>query len=89
MSPEVCPNCGACVPPGARACPECGACEETGWSERAETAGLGLPDEDFDYDEFVEREFGNHPPKKSRLSWFWRWVALLVLLALLVMLFRR
>ena len=35
MSPDKCPNCGADVPPKAKACPECGACEDTGWAEDA------------------------------------------------------
>lgn len=59
MTPEECPNCGADVPPRARACPECGADEETGWSERARAQELGLPDDEFDYDEFVKNEFGD------------------------------
>jgi len=58
----VCPQCGGEVKVGARACPHCGSDEETGWSEEAENwqadipAGYG-PDEEFDYDEFVTREF--------------------------------
>jgi hypothetical protein len=56
--PGVCPVCGADVPPGALACPECGADAETGWNEEATaTDGLDLPDNDFNYDEFVKREF--------------------------------
>ena len=62
MAPETCPNCGAEVPPKAKACPECGADEQTGWSEAARTAGLDLPDENFDYDDFVKREFGEQEP---------------------------
>ena len=41
------------------ACPHCGSDEETGWSDNAEglaEAG-GVGDDDFDYSEFVEREF--------------------------------
>ena len=59
MSPEVCPNCGAEIPRNAKACPECGSDEKTGWSETAYASGLGLPDEEFDYDEFVKEEFGS------------------------------
>lgn len=59
--PEICPNCGADVPPRARACPECGSCPETGWSEEADIGALGLPDEEFDYEEYVRREFGGRP----------------------------
>jgi ribosomal protein L40E len=80
MNPEICPNCGAEVPPKARACPECGSCEETGWKEDADQGGLGLPDEDFDYNDYVEREFGPERLKPRRLSWVW-WVAALLLLA--------
>jgi hypothetical protein len=31
--------------------------EKTGWAEEAYASKLNLPDESFDYDEFVEREF--------------------------------
>ena len=54
MTPEICPNCGAEVPPKAKACPECGADEATGWSEEAQASGLDLPDENFDYNDFVK-----------------------------------
>jgi zinc-ribbon domain len=77
-APEICPNCGAEVSPNARACPECGACEETGWSERAETDHLGLPDNEFDYDDFVKREFGKESVKPRGIPWFW-WVIAAVL----------
>jgi len=74
MSPEVCPVCGAEVPPNAKACPECGADEDTGWAEGAGAEASGLPDEDFDYEEFVKREFGGGKnPKPHGIHWFW-WV---------------
>ena len=65
MTPEVCPNCGAEVPCNAKACPECGSDEKTGWSETAYASGLGLPDEEFDHDEFVKEEFGSGRAKTS------------------------
>lgn len=71
MPPEVCPNCGADVPRKARACPECGADERTGWSEQTHADHLGLPDENFDYDEFVQREFGAKKAVPRGLHWFW------------------
>lgn len=80
MAPETCPNCGAEVPPKARACPECGADEQTGWSEAASADGLDLPDENFDYDDFVKREFGGKSPVPRGIQWYW-WVVALVLLA--------
>ena len=83
MSPEVCPNCGAVVPPKARTCPECGADESTGWSETAYASGLGLPDEKFDYDEYVKEEFGSRSPKPRGLHWVWWLTALLLVGGLL------
>ena len=82
MSPEICPNCGAEVPPKATACPQCGSDEKTGWSEEARTDGLDLPDENFSYDEFVQREFGGKSPKPRGLSWLWWLVAVLLLIAI-------
>ena len=88
-TPESCPNCGADVPPRSRACPECGACEETGWSERAQGQRLDLPDEEFDYDEFVGREFGGRPLQRRGPQGLWWVVACLVLLAFLALMLRR
>ena len=91
MKPDVCPNCGALVPEKARACPECGSDEETGWSDRAQSQRLDLPDDEFNYDEFVREEFGEEgkrgsavPQVKPRgISWLWWIVGVLLLLALL------
>lgn len=79
MPPEICPNCGAEISPNAKVCPECGSCEETGWGEKAHADNLGLPDEDFDYDDFVKREFGDKKPVPRGLGWFWWLVALILL----------
>jgi len=54
--PFSCPVCGEEVPADAKSCPECGACDRSGWSEGAAIDGLNLPDEDFDYDRYVEEE---------------------------------
>ena len=78
--PDTCPNCGAEVPRKSRACPECGADEHTGWSEAARSDGLGLPDESFDYNDFVKREFGGEKPVPRGIHWFW-WVVALALVA--------
>jgi hypothetical protein len=83
MTPEICPNCGAEVPPRAKACPECGSDEQTGWSEEAQVGGLGLPDEEFNYDDFVKREFGSKNPVPRGVHWFWWVVAVLVVAGLL------
>lgn len=83
--PETCPNCGADVPRNARACPECGSCEKTGWSEEASASGLDLPgaDDEFNYDDFVKREFGDGEPRPRGISWFW-WVAGLIVVTVLL-----
>lgn len=80
-TPDQCPNCGAEVPPRARSCPECGSDESTGWSEEAKVGALGLPDDNFDYNEFVKEEFGNqHPLKPKGAKWYWWLVALALVL---------
>ncbi len=86
-APETCPNCGADVPRRAKACPECGSDESTGWSEHATTQSLDLPDAEFNYDEFVQREFGK--PKRSRKQIFWWCVAAALLVASLFLLLHR
>ena len=86
-APESCPNCGADVPPNARACPECGSDESTGWSEDAQTQSLGLPEQEFDYDEFVQREFGKKRPAPKQVFW-WIVAAATIVAFLLLLLWR-
>jgi uncharacterized membrane protein YvbJ len=86
MAPEICPNCGADVPPDAKACPECGSDEKTGWSEGAKADGLDLPDQEFDYEDFVKREFGKEGPVPRGVHWVW-WVVGLILVCGIVLLF--
>ena len=89
MTPEICPNCGADVPRGARACPECGSDEQTGWSEEAQTGGLDLPDDEpFNYDEFAAREFGGKKPVPRGIHWVWWLVAIGLALLFLAFWFR-
>ena len=83
MAPEICPNCGVDVPRNARACPGCGSDETTGWSEDAHRENLGLPAEEFDYDEFVKEEFGGGKPVPRGLHRFWWLVAVLLLAAII------
>jgi len=83
MTPETCPNCGADVPPRAKACPECGADEETGWNDRADAQRLGISDpDDFDHDRWEREEFGD-AGQPRRLAWYWVVAAMLVLAGLL------
>ncbi len=82
MPPDVCPHCGAEVPSGAKACPECGSDEKTGWSEKAHYDNLNLPGENFDYDDFVKREFGAGQVMPRGVHWFWWIVGILVIAGL-------
>jgi len=90
--PEICPHCGAEVPRNARACPECGSDEKTGWSDNAQSQRLGLPDEEFDYDEFVKEEFGLETKRREirprGIRWHW-WVVAVLLLIVFVWFFLR
>ena len=76
--PEECAQCGAAIPPRARACPECGADERTGWRESSLYDGLNLPEEAFDDDASTHR---THAPHRTDggLAWYW-WAAGILLL---------
>jgi len=84
MSPDVCPNCGAVVPRQAKACPGCGSDETTGWSESAYADNLSIPDEKFDYSEYVKEEFGSRNPKPRGIHWLW-WLTAVILVGLFLL----
>jgi hypothetical protein len=85
-SPEVCPVCGEDVPRGALACPGCGADHNSGWREDAENYdGLDLPGDDFNYDDFVQREFGSRlKPAGTKTIW---WLTAIIVLAVSIALY--
>lgn len=84
--PGQCPVCGEWVYRGQAACEECGACEKSGWrADAGHEDGLDLPDEDFDYNEFIEREFGGGEQRRlgsGKMSRVWWWAAVLLLAAM-------
>ncbi|MCA9148975.1 MAG: hypothetical protein KDA92_06750 [Planctomycetales bacterium] len=86
-----CPHCGAEVPVTAPSCRECGSDDETGWSEAADSYGAhGGYDDEFDYDEFVSKEFPGyaHESTRDRLkTWGVRAILFLVCLAMLLQMF--
>ena len=84
-TPEICPVCGEEVPRNALACPDCGADHLSGWREDADIyGGADLPDEGFDYDEYVEREFGtSYKPAGIKPIW-WITAALVVVVFVLI-----
>jgi hypothetical protein len=84
-TPEVCPVCGEDVPRNALACPECGADHRSGWAEAAETYdGVDLPDDCFNYDEFVKEEFASKK-KSAGLHTVWWLAGTLLLVAFILM----
>ena len=80
----ACPGCGAEVRVGSRGCPKC-ADKPRSWEQDEYLDGSDLPDEDFDYNDFVRREFGKGPSrlKPRGLRWYW-WLTALLLLALML-----
>lgn len=81
-----CPHCGAELPAGAKFCRECGADDEMGWNEEDASSAADLPegysnDDDFDYDDFVRREFPDQADPTARSSRSHRlWVAIVLIL---------
>jgi hypothetical protein len=79
-TPEICPVCGEDIPCDALACPQCGADHNSGWREDAHTYdGVDLPEHDFNYDDFVEQEFGfEAKPRGIQKIWWIVGIALIV-----------
>ncbi|WP_193211478.1 hypothetical protein [Luteolibacter marinus] len=55
-----------------------------GWEQDSKLDALGLPDEDFDYDEFIAREFGGKPHRRTGVKWYW-WATAVILLGLIIL----
>lgn len=84
-----CPTCGESLSPNARSCGRCGARRDgSDWVAPSTYDGLDLGDgEDFDYDDFLRREFGhdgrggNWFTRMTPKERFWWVVAVIVLAA--------
>ena len=86
-----CPSCGVAVSPNAKSC-VCGARRDgTTWLASATYDGLDVGEDDFDYDDFVRREFGkegrgtNWFTRMSAKERFWWFVAVVLLVAFAAM----
>ena len=92
MNEPSCPHCGAALHPNSRGCPNCGARKGArGWSPPPSEEGLDLETiDDFDYDRFLEEEFGDPaaPLRRSPKELFWWMVAIIVLVAFGLLVFR-
>jgi hypothetical protein len=84
----LCPGCGGEVPIGPRGCPKCSKPPKL--KKRRSPKQGPAPDkrssrsDDFDYQDFVAREFGNKPHRRLGIAWYW-WVTALVILVLLIL----
>ncbi len=82
-----CPHCGADVAETAKFCRECGSDDETGWKDDF-TADQGYEEgDDFDYDDFLRREFPDQAPATPTTSKSLAFVVIVVLLLLSMLLF--
>ena len=90
----ICPGCGAELRVGVKGCPTCSKptrrrrkrkakASRRSWEQDSSHDGLDLPDDDFDYEEFVAKEFGRAPHRKVPIKWYW-WLTAMVLLVLMV-----
>lgn len=86
---DECPFCGATLRANAAVCRNCGASDEYGWdSVENNVEGLGVDyiddaEDDFDYDDFVAREFPEHAEGRQHSSSGPSMAVRLVILALL------
>ena len=93
----MCPTCGAEVKVGAT-CPGCvpkrkrrrekparAQTEKHSWEQDDVYDGLDLPEGDFDYDDFVAREFGDKPHGKVGIKWYWWATAIVLAIAVLTL----
>ena len=82
----ICPSCGKEVEVGGK-CPGCppdrkrrrkrekaAVARKKAWEQGNVYDGLGLPDDEFDYEKFVQREFEGKPHHRIGIRWYW-WVA--------------
>ena len=78
----LCPGCGDEVKVGSKGCPKCNRLDPWEIEGNDIYDGLDLPDDDFDYDEFVDREFGKSV-STNRLKFVW-WISAVILLIALI-----
>jgi zinc-ribbon domain len=78
-----CNNCGEEVSLKAKSCPHCGADDETAWKDGIHSHLVA--EDDFDYEEVMQREVHGRVPAKAGPKW---WVVLLAILLLGLMAWR-
>ena len=53
------------------------------WEQDSIYDGIGVPDDEFNYEEFLDREFGKKPHQQLGIKWYW-WVSGAVLVGAMV-----
>jgi hypothetical protein len=83
----ACPSCGAEVRVGSRGCPQCTSGKKPKWEQDEYLDGVDPPEDasDFDYRDFIKREFGHGPSrlKPGGIAWKW-WITAVLLLAAMI-----
>ena len=75
-----CPHCGGDVPYRRTACPHCGSSESDGWKDHDGEEGF-LNEEEFDYEDFVAREFEEESIVSPGLKTWQVYILLMVLIS--------
>ena len=98
MNCYLCPECGAEVLVGSKGCQACGprkvaqkmkrkklkaARKKRSWEQDSIYDGVDLASEDFDYEDYVEREFGGEPHRQIGIAWYW-WVTAVFLIGFFI-----
>lgn len=84
----ICPYCDSEVQVG-RPCAKCerkakkSKRRKKSWEQDPSADGLDLPDDDFEYNEFVAKEFGASPHRQTGLKWYWWALAIAIFVAML------
>ncbi len=82
----VCPTCDHEARVG-RPCPSCvkksGKPKKRSWEQDPAAECLDLPDGDFNYDDFVAREFGKSPHRTLGIKWYWWALGVLLLVGMI------
>jgi hypothetical protein len=79
----LCPGCGREVRVGSQGCPQCNQLDPWEQDDTEIYDGLDLPDDKFDYQQFLKNEFGDKKINTNGLSLFWWIVAIILLIALI------
>ncbi|MEO1835147.1 MAG: hypothetical protein ABGZ49_06590 [Akkermansiaceae bacterium] len=83
----LCPTCGSEVKVGS-SCSGCvakrkkqvrvGPKKRKHWEQDVIYDGISIPEDEFEYEEFIEREFSNKPHRAIGIEWYWWMTAVLL-----------